>query len=256
MNRLKYIASLSLLVLLASCVSKKDLVYFQDAETDTSVETNIQPLTIEVNDVLSIKISAADPLAAIPYNPSNTSGVSINNMDVMKMQGYLVSQEGFVTIPVLGKVNVKGKTVENVEWLIKNMLESEGHLTDPSVSVRVLNPKVTVLGEVKNPGTYSYTEQQISLPQALGYAGDLTINGRREDVTLIREEKGMRTVMKIDMTKSDFFTSPYYYVRQNDIIYVSPNKAKVFSSTVVGSVATVLSAASVILSAVVLITNN
>ncbi|SFU30285.1 polysaccharide export outer membrane protein [Pustulibacterium marinum] len=241
---------------LVGCVSKKDLMYFQDAQTNTTSETTMEPLHIEVNDILSIKISAADPITALPYNPSSSSGVAINNLEVMKLQGYLVSEEGMVTIPVLGKVSVVGKTLGILEQEIVEKLESGGHLISPTVSVRLLNPKITVLGEVKAPGTYTYTEQQVSLPQALGYAGDLTINGRREDVMLIREEQGKRTVVKIDMTATDFFTSPYYYVRQNDIIYVSPNKAKVFSSTVVGSVATVLSAASVILSAVVLITNN
>ncbi len=255
MNK-KYILMLLAIFLLQSCVSKKDLVYFQNANTDAPESTTMLPMKIETNDILGIKISAADPMAAIPYNPSSSSGVAINSVEVMKLQGYLVSQEGMVNIPILGAFIAKGKTVNELEIAIVEALETGGHLTDPTVSVRVLNPKVTVLGEVKVPGTYSYTEQQISLPQALGYAGDLTINGRREDVTLIREEQGMRKVVKIDITSTDFFESPYYYIRQNDIIYVSPNKAKVFSSTVVGSVATVLSAASVILSAVVLITNN
>ncbi len=252
----KIVALFLLTIVMGSCVSKKEILYFQDVETNTFKDSGISPLIIEVNDILSVKIGSPDISSALPYNPANTSGVSINNLDVMKLQGNLVSADGTIVIPVLGVIQAKGKTVEQLERDIVLALESGGHLIDPTVSVRVLNPKITVLGEVKAPGTYTYTEQQISILQALGYAGDLTINGKRKDVMLIREEKGKRIVVKLDLTKPDFFDSKYYYVRQNDIIYVSPNKAKVFSGGIVGNAATVLSAASVILSAVVIISNN
>ena len=120
------------------------------------------------------------------------------------------------------------------------MLDDNGYLKDANVNVRVINSKVTVLGEVRNPGTYSFEEQNISLNQAIGYAGDLTINGIRKDVLLIRENNGTRTYIKLDLTSSNWFTSPYYYVKQNDVIIVNPNGAKIMTSGYLANVGNVL----------------
>jgi polysaccharide export outer membrane protein len=149
---------------------------------------------------------------------------------------------------------VSGKTTADLEKEIVLVLESNGHLKNPTVNVRILNAKVTVLGEVKMPGTYSYTEQSISLPQALGYAGDVTIEANRKEVILIREEDGVRKYHKIDLTKSDWFNSPYYTIKQNDIVYVYPNNVKVKSSGFIGNTSTVLSVISILLTTYVLLT--
>jgi polysaccharide export outer membrane protein len=122
------------------------------------------------------------------------------------------------------------------------------------VSVRILNAKVTVLGEVKLPGTYTYSEQTITLPQAIGYAGDITIEANRKEVMLIREEEGIRKYHKIDLTKSDWFNSPYYNIKQNDIVYVYPNNVKVKSAGFIGNTNTVLSVFSILLTTFVLLT--
>ena len=146
------------------------------------------------------------------------------------MQGYLVSQEGSIIFPILGSIKVSGKSTDEVQKDLANMLNSKGYLKDPVVSVRIINSKVTILGEVTKPGTYSFDEQNISLNQAIGYAGDLTINGIRKDVLLIREVNGTRTYTHLDLTSTDWFNSPYYYVKQNDVIIVNPNGAKVMTS--------------------------
>jgi len=119
-------------------------------------------------------------------------------------------------------------------------LKDKGYINDANVNVRVINSKVTILGEVNKPGTYSFDEQNISLNQAIGYAGDLTINGIRKDVLLIRENNGTRTYVKLDLTSSDWFASPYYYVKQNDVIIVNPNGAKVMTSGYLGNVGSII----------------
>lgn len=242
-------------VLLQSCASKKDILYFQDADNQKPTEVHYQAPRIQPNDILDIKVSALVPETALPYNvqlPTMTTAASI---ELLKLQGYLVDPEGTIMFPVLGRLTVGQKTTTDLEKDLQKRLEEGGHLIQPKVSVRLLNAKVTVLGEVKMPGTYSFTEQQISLPQALGYAGDLTINGKRKDILLIRETDGVRSTHRIDLTESDWFDSPYYYIQPNDFIVVNPNGPKVKSSGFVGNTGTLLSVLSILLSSIILITN-
>ncbi|WP_281764305.1 polysaccharide biosynthesis/export family protein [Neptunitalea lumnitzerae] len=255
MKRRFYFLLVVSIFLMQSCVSKKEVVYFQDAnESEQAIP--VISTKIEPNDILSIQVSAQDPIAAAPYNlgSGNATGGALNNIEILKLNGYLVSPEGMVTLPVLGEYEAKGKNIEEIRLEIENMLIEGGHLVAPTVNVRLLNAKVTVMGEVKVPGTYTFTEQRITLPQALGYAGDLTINGKRDDILIIREEDGKRTMKRIDMTTTDWFNSPYFYIKQNDVIVVSPNNAKVKSAGLIGNAATVLTAVSVMLSAIVIIT--
>ena len=166
-------------------------------------------------------------------------------MEAIKIQGYLVSQEGTITFPVLGELKVAGKSTIELQQMLTKTLNDKGYIKDANVNVRVINGKVTVLGEVNRPGTYSFEEQNISLNQAIGYAGDLTINGIRKDVLLIRENNGTRTYIKLDLTSSSWFTSPYYYVKQNDVIIVNPNGAKIMTSGYLGNIGSILSILSI-----------
>lgn len=252
-NYIHFFSILLFSVLLSSCVSNKEILYFQDA--DSYKETNIEyrENTVQPNDILSIIISAAIPETAIPYN-KNLGTNTNTNLEMMKLQGYLVNAEGFVAIPVLGKVEAKEKTTSELELLIAEELETGGHLVDPVVSVRLLNAKVTVLGEVARSGTFSFTEQNISVPQALGYAGDLTINGRRDDILLIRELDGVRSISHIDLTTANWMENPEYMIRPNDVLVVQPNRAKVKTAGYVGNVTTIVSIASLVLSATILLT--
>jgi len=243
-----------LLLLLQSCASKKDILYFQDAKTLAPQQIQYTNPNIQANDILDIKVSALVPETALPYNKQLLGNATATNLELIKLQGYLVSTQGSIVFPVLGSLNVKDLTPAQLETQLQELLEKGGHLVQPTVSVRLLNAKVTVLGEVKNPGTYSFTEHQISLPQALGYAGDLTINGERNNIMLIREENGQRSVAHIDLTKTDWFNSPYYYIKPNDFIVVNPNGPKVKSAGFVGNTGTLISVASIILTSIVLIT--
>lgn len=241
------------LLFLQSCTSKKEILYLQNVDQYNHQEIAYGSSKIQPNDILNIIVGALVPETAIPYNVQVLGNGYNTTLDFIKLQGYLVSTEGFIVFPVLGKIKVIDKTTGQIEQEIQQMLETGGHLKEPTVGIRLLNAKVTVLGEVKNPGTYSFTEQNITLPQALGYAGDLTINGQRNDVLLITEEEGVRKVIHMDLTKADWFNSPHYYIRPNDFIVVNPNNAKVKSAGVIGDIGILLTIASIALTTVVLL---
>ena len=240
------------LFLLQSCASKKDIVYFQDNYAFETLEHH--DARIMVNDILKIEVSAAIPEIAMPYNTFPSNGVAPTTAEALKLQGYLVTANGEITFPVLGVINVGGMTTKEVEAHIVDVLDNDGHIKNAVVRARIVNAKITILGEVNQPGTFNFTEQNLTLPQALGYAGDLTINGRRHDVMIIRQQDGNRKISHIDMTKTDWFNSEFYYVQQNDVIVVHPNNPKVKTAGFVGSAASVLAIVSILLSTAILIT--
>lgn len=251
MNRLSYI--LFFVFLFSSCASKKDIIYFQDATNYASTPIHLKATLIQPNDILNIRIGALVPEAALPYNIQ--IGTTANpTIDMLKVQGYLVTTEGTIVLPILGKINTAGLTILDLETEIKSQLEKGGHLVSPTVAIRVLNAKVTILGEVKSPGTYPFLEQSLSINQALGYAGDLTINGKRNDILLIRESEGKRTITHIDLTTVNWMSNPEYQIRQNDVLVVNPNNAKVKTAGYIGSAGNVFTIASLLLSSIILLT--
>jgi len=223
----KSIVCLSLILLLfTSCVSKKNILYFQDADNFSSVNITKLEYKIQPNDILSITISSSIPEASEPYNNQTNSTGGNSNVESLKLRGYIVSAKGEIELPVLGIITVKNKTIFDLIKEIKHLLEQGNHLIKPCVNIRILNSKFTILGEVNSPGTYSFTELDISLPQALGYAGDLKITGKRKDILLIRESEGLRTVNHIDLTTANWMNDPKYTIQPNDIIIVNPNSKK------------------------------
>lgn len=249
----KNITYLLLLVLMSSCATKKEILYLQDAETYNNKSIKYTNPIIQPNDVLRIDVGAIIPESAIPYNSTNASAGG-QSVDLMQLQGYLVSENLTINFPILGTLSVSEMTTQEFAESLKNKLEKEGHLKKPTVNVRLINAKVTILGEVKAPGTYNFTEQNITLLQALGYAGDLNINGKREDVLLIRDSDGIRQITHIDLTTANWLNGPYNYIRPNDIIIVNPNNPKVKSAGFIGNIGTLLSVVSILLTSVVLIT--
>jgi polysaccharide export outer membrane protein len=254
----KFSSSIALLLFtigfLTSCASKKDIILFGDIQESAQNKVLYSLPKIQINDILDVKISTLNPETALPYNSVSAIATSVPSIELLKLQGHLVSAEGKINLPVLGAIVASGKTTADLEKELVAVLENNGHLKNPTVTVRILNAKITVLGEVKMPGTYTYTEQSISLPQALGYAGDVTIEANRKEVWLIREEEGVRNYHKIDLTKSNWFTSPYYNIKQNDVLYVTPNNVKVKSAGFIGNTSTVLSVFSILLTTFVLLT--
>jgi polysaccharide export outer membrane protein len=248
---------LGVLILLQSCVSKKEILYLQDIDSNPAMEVVSNTTTLQPNDILKIDVGALMPEAALPYNKTSPAGMqTANNLEVMKLEGYLVSNNKTINFPVLGVISVADKSTADLEIDIKNRLESGGYLLNPTVTVRLLNAKVTILGEVKQPGTFTFTENNISLLQALGLAGDLTINGDREDVILIREADGQRSTSHLNLTESAWLNGPYQNIQPNDVLVVNPNNAKVKTAGYIGNVSVVLAMASLILTSIVLLTNN
>jgi polysaccharide export outer membrane protein len=244
-----------LTILLQSCSSKKDILYFQDAANYTTVPVDYGNTILQNNDILSIRVTALVPETAIPYNVQTVgNGGAALNIEMVKLQGYLVSNQGTIVFPVLGSISVVKRSVSELEQYIKTLLEQGGHLVNPSVSIRILNAKVTVLGEVNNPGTYTYAEQYLTLPQALGYAGDLTINGKRNDILLIREIDGVRTLTQLDLTTANWMNDPKYIIKQNDVLVINPNNTKVKSAGFVSNPLSFLTIASFVMSSIILLT--
>lgn len=233
------------LLTMSACSSKKDLIYFSDINVSEQDEIVFSPGKIKVNDILSIVVSSSSPELAMVYNATqNTSPFT----------GYLVTVDGTIILPILGKIKVQDLTLLELEnELVKRLIEGN-HLSNPIVTVRLTNAKFTVLGEVRNPGTYTFNEQNISILQALGYAGDLTIHGKRQDLLIIREENNKKTYKTIDLTSKKWFNSPYYYIKPNDVIYVNPNNAKVTSSGYIGSFGNLLAVFSIAISTILLLT--
>jgi len=233
-----------MMLILSSCSSKKDILYFNDINTNEQDKVIFSASKIQVNDILSIIISSSSPELASIYNQNQTTTTTL---------GYLVNTEGSITMPLLGKIKAKDLTLIDLENFLVKKLKDENHLSDPIVTVRLLNAKFSILGEVNKPGTYNFSEENISLLQALGYAGDLTISGKRANVLIIREENNVKTYATIDLTSKKWFDSPYYYIKPNDVIYVNPNGAKVKSAGYIGSLGTFMSVVSVGLSTVLTI---
>ncbi|UKM63965.1 polysaccharide export protein [Flavobacteriaceae bacterium GSB9] len=231
-----------------SCSPKKEVAYFQNAKNfETIVDTDTFEPKIKVDDNLSISVTTFDMEAAKPFNlfrEAGSSGQIIN---------YLVDVEGNIDFPVLGKIKVIGLTVSQAKNLIQKKLE-DGYLKDPVVIVRILNFKVSVLGEVNNPGTFTISGERISLMQAIANAGDLTIKGRRDNVLVVRDFKGTKTYTRVDLTNKELFNSPVYYLTQNDIVYVEPNHSASSGYFVDARLGTILSISSFVLGIVVLVT--
>ena len=214
--------------------------------------------TLQPNDILKIDVYSTNTEAAIPYNKLGAFSSKVANatLQSLQLEGYLISNEYHFNFPILGDISVKDKTVEELEIEIKQLLIQGQHLLDPLVNVRLLNGKFTVLGEVQKPGTYSFVENRISILQALGYAGDLTIDGVRKEINLIREMDGERIVYTIDLRDTETMNAASFYMQPNDVIVVHPNFRKVKSAGFIGNPSSIASISSLLLSITLLLINN
>lgn len=248
--------NLLLLLLIAlvvsSCATKKQVIYFQDSEILSQLESQqtFEPV-IENNDILHVSLSSLNTEGLAPFK--RTTGLEgNNNIGNLGLQGYLVNSEGNMSFPVLGDIYVRGKTREEVKAILKIKLSE--YITDVIVDVRIVNFKVTVLGQVTSPGVYTIADERVTLPQALGLAGDLTLDGSRDNIMVIREVEGKQHVARIDLTKTEFFRTPYYFLKQNDIVYVEPTLRGVKKSGFVPDIPSLLSLFTVVLSTVIILT--
>lgn len=214
--------------ILSSCVTHKELEYIQDSNKNIKSFniSNIQDYKLKPNDELYIQISSLDE------NTTNIFGGNTNGMMLSagmqpygaSLMSYAINKEGYIQLPVIGSILVKDKTVVEVSQIIKDSLNRI--LNQPSVTVKLVNRYVSVIGEVKLPGHFSYSQEKLSILDAIGLAGDLTDYGDRHQVILIREENGKNLRINLDLTESDFLSSDYYFVKPNDIVYIKPLRKK------------------------------
>lgn len=243
-----------------SCVTQKQMTYLMNVDQATADSVNpefervVEPI-IKAGDALAITVSGLDADAVAPYNLPVTVYNSPGSSQVsttQSIQSYIVDEAGNIELPVLGQLHVEGLKRSEVADLVRERLM--GQVVSPTVNVVLVNPSIVVMGEVNRPGRQAMPNGRLTLLEALGAAGDLTIYGRRDNVLITREVDGKLQFARVNLTSSDLFTSPYYYLQQNDIIYVSPNKVRVINSTNVGlwlsMVSTVASAATVIVTVV------
>ncbi len=227
-------------IFLFSCVSSSKINYFQDIDTKNLQEdiVNFEP-TIQIGDILTINVSTIEKDAAISFNLFEAQTVA-NQIPLP----YIVNADGEINFPVLGKIKAAQRTTKQLTDYLTDALVP--YLKDPIVNIRIMNFKITVLGEVKNPGNYPVLNERISIIEALGLAGDLTIYGDRQNITLIREQNGKRIFETIDLTNKELFKKPYFYLSQNDALYIASNKTKVNSSNVGPNTSVIISSVSIL----------
>ncbi len=226
------------------------MVYFQESE-NVHFNQN-ENLKIKPGDLLTIRVSAPEQEAAQPFNLTKSISSMESTRGTVELETYMVSGEGTIEFPVIGTVKVQG--LNNFELSEKIKKDIANYVQDPIVNVRILNFQITILGEVGKPGTFSIVDDHLSLAKALGLAGDLTINGRRDNILIMREIDGIKTNAYLDITDSGVVNSPYYNIMQNDVIYIEPRAARRQAAGGLGVVSSYLSIASVLISFVILLT--
>lgn len=215
---------------LSACGNTRKAIYFsENSKTEFATDAPSLEPVIQPNDLLSITVTSLNPQASEIFNSLNTNAdrPSTATATTSQATGYLVDTEGNIKFPYLGELKAAGLTKKALQDGIRSEILRRKLLLDPIVDIRYLNYKVSVLGEVTRPSVLTIPNEKITLLEALGLAGDLTIYAKRDNVLLIREENGKKTLARIDLTTSELFTSPYYYLKSNDIIYVEPNKTKI-----------------------------
>lgn len=249
----KNIYLLSIILFLSSCgVKYKSVPYFQDLSPTEDVQEDIMNSTvlkIQKDDILAITVSSLNPEASAIFNMGNTSSVQGNTAaninPSVTANGFMVDQNGSIQLPLIGSVQVSGLTTSAARETIQSKLTT--YLKEPVVSLRLVNFKVSIMGDVVRPGVYPVQNERVSVAEALSMAGDLSITAVRNNVLLIRENQGKRQYIRLDMQKKELFNSPYYYLQNNDILYVQPGNAKYASvDSSYRNVSIILSALSVI----------
>jgi polysaccharide biosynthesis/export protein len=228
--------ALSSLIIFGGCASNNKVKMFPDLGEGVITSpgiSNLEPV-IAKSDILSITVTSPNPEATVMFNTPNmaatqTSTATAGNMS--PSSGYLVSQDGFIEFPALGKIMAAGLTKQKLKEDITERLVNSKLLIDPIVTVRFLNYRVTVLGEVARPTVVTVPNERISILEAIGLAGDITIYGKRDNVLLIREEKGSKVIKRINLNSSEILSSPYYYLKSNDVVYIEPNNAKIVGAS-------------------------
>ncbi|HET7360962.1 MAG TPA: polysaccharide biosynthesis/export family protein [Salinimicrobium sp.] len=250
----KFIVLTFIALFVSSCATREEIVFFQNIEKIEDFEDleQFEP-KIEVNDLLRIHVSSINDEVVEPFNVSFNNQLNGGGGNNMNMLGYLVDAEGNITFPVLGEVEVINKTTSELEEYLTGILR-EKYVTDAVVKVRLVNFKITVLGEVGSQGVIQVPDEQVTIPEIIALAGGITYNGLRENILVIRNNEGELTYGRVDLTDASVFEDPYFYLKQNDIVYVEPTYRRVKSAGFFSSPGSILSIISATLSLIFIFT--
>lgn len=256
-----FVALVASVMLLCGCASSKDVPYFQNInEVNYNVPSELYDAKIMPKDILTITVSTTDPKAATPFNLTVSEPLTVTGKlaaSSSSLQTYLVDNDGKIVFPVIGILEVKGMTVRQCEAMIKQKITPYLSTTEnPVVTVKMANFKVSVFGEVARPNSYTVSTGKINVLEALAQAGDMTIYGRRDNVTIIREDaQGKKIYHQMDLRDANIINDPFFYLQQNDIVYVEPNKVKTQNAAIGTSTTLTFSAVSILVSVASLIVN-
>ena len=242
----------SLVIIFGSCASKEEMVYYYNASSSTNSNSKYEP-KFEPDDLLMITVTAPDMEASRAFNLPAISVVQNATQPAgqVQYQLYLVDTNGYIELPVIGAFKIGGLSRTDAMKQLRILLQEK--IGDPIVNIRITNYKVSVTGEVLRPGSYPVVSERVTLPDALAMAGDLTIYGKRDNILVIREIDGVKTMNRVDITKADFINSEFYYLSQNDVVYVEPNKTKINSASVGPNITIGLSALSLVITVIALL---
>lgn len=250
---MKYTALIFLFLL--SCSTKKEVLLIQDINERNDYSVIFKDVKIKPHDILRIKVSTKSPEITALFSFSEAENSS-SNLQSYQITGYKVDSMGFVNIPLLNHVKVSGLTLKQASDLIQNILKEQEDINKASVDIKIVNSHFTILGEVNSPGRYNFINNNIDIFQAIGFAGDLTINGKRNDIKILRKTSDKLKIINVDLTSLKSIIDDSFQIFSGDIIIVNPNTARVKNAGIIGNSGNVLSVLSFILSSLILITNN
>ena len=235
-------------ILFSSCATKRNTVYFQSDTNTINVPSKFNEEVITADDILNISVTALDMTSITPFIKEKFIN---SNMEQNLLDGYKVDANGDINFPLIGNIKVADLTTKQAAIKIQELLSKS--IIDPIAKVSVLNYNITILGEVQNPGTFKLFDPKITIIQALGLAGDITIYGKKKNIKVIREINGNSVSTEVDLTNSNFISSDFYYLRKNDVVYVEPTFAQIKNSGYIGQITNITTILSLIFTHIVLL---
>ena len=235
-------------ILFSSCASKRNTVYFQSDTNTINVPSKFNEEVITADDILNISVTALDMTSIAPFLKEKFYN---SNMEQNLLDGYKVDANGDINFPLIGNIKVADLTTKQAAIKIQELLSKS--IIDPIAKVSVLNYNITILGEVQNPGTFKLFDPKITIIQALGLAGDITIYGKKKNIKVIREINGNSVSTEVDLTNSNFISSDFYYLRKNDVVYVEPTFAQIKNSGYIGEITNITTILTLIFTHIVLL---
>jgi len=248
----KTLFAILLIFFVIGCSTKRDIVYLNKS-SEILEQYEYKDFIIQADDILNIKVMTMLPELSLKYNPISDN--MFNTIEGAKLQGYLVDNLGYITFPVLGKINLMGLTIDEAQNKIYDLLLESGNLINHTVIIKSINNHFTVLGEVLRPGVYQFFDNNINIFEAIGMAGDLTINGIRTDIKIVRKINDTNKVYSFDLTENEVLSSELFQILNNDIIIVNPNTSRIKNAGIIGNAGNLLSLLSFLLSTIIVINN-